>query len=827
VTYLDGLVPSGVVPGTFFDRVRALRLSDDGQTVDLGPLDRATLTLVHRALASQKSGVYLTVPRGGHDLAVLIGIYLQLIRGGAQLTGERGCPVPDGPIVVIGLRTNATARLGRLAIGRQNLSPALGMRRIRGDGRVVDLQGRITTAVQWPFGLFYLNTAVGRPALGTTVSTVVIDRTSMGGDHSWERALAWAADHRAAHVVAVADLGAEPGGNLPWVQWPCTPALRSRLHAVCGPQTTAGSLSTNALMAHPPSAVPSAAVYRHDRLADLRRTAMVGAVAARRVRSSGAWPRPVADAMRLLNLLWTSWGPIGHQDSWHVTIGRGSSARALARSLETGTLDGLTGPWAMFRETHWPDLRRAVLSMYKLLHDDNPRWDVLLSLIAWARANRPDARVVVRTGARSSAAAVAERLAAELGADTDTLLRTPSASALHGTGAALHVLPYSERLAWDDIPGVELHLGVPPTVRTGLLFSGAAVEHVAAVEEREQSWLERSVQTALWHWSEQTRRTATALTLGAVPRADSWPVPVVFGPVDISSPSVDTDPPFVDGRLRLDLTALFEDFDDAARSCEEAGGFISTSAGVRAPVQAVAVHIEPDGATVWLRPRDQVDVLLGHRCVTMPVGSLTPGCRLLLARGDGQSRLYDRLVGAVHSSAEVTAMDTLIGFFRQATLAAYEQHGSWPRVLAALKGLGSQVSSWQTVSKWADGEVIAPEDPHDIHRMALIARDRRLTAGSTWQRLGRIAAELRRLHRALGHSAAAASAEAARGRQGPALRQLAALCSGIDVSEILEEFDVVQVRGIGCQSSVPARLVGRRTRTCSTHESQEARWSTH
>ncbi|MFJ3697229.1 hypothetical protein ACIPW9_24265 [Streptomyces sp. NPDC090052] len=786
-------------------------MTDRGRTVDLGPLDRATLTLLLRALSSNQRSVYLSLPRGRHDLAVLIGIYLQLIRRGAELTGGSPCPVPAGPVVVVGLRTNVTVRLAQLAIGQQNLSRALRMQRIRGDGRVVDLQGKITRAVDSPSGLFYLNTALGRPSLGTSVGTVVIDRTSMANDHSWERALAWASEHDAVRVVAVADLGTQPGGSRAWTQWPWSPALRADVRHTLGHRPAYGPLTSNALLAHRPAAAPSVAVYRHKQLAELLRKVVAGVVAARRVRASESWPQPVADAVRLLNLLWCSWGSIGRQDTWQVLMGRGSGARALARSVSRGTLEGRGGSWGLFRETQWPDLRRGVLNLYELLYDDNPRWDLLLALIDWARASRTGTPILVRTRSRSAAAAVAGELADALGGDADSLLLAPQPGPAARGASALHVMPYAERLAWDASPRLELHLGVPSPLRTGVLFSGAAGEHVAVVEQSEYSWLERSADRALSSWHEQIRQTAAALKLGEVPEPSTPSLPVAYGPVDLSRPfSSPEDSPQHDSRLALDLSALFEDYDAPARAIGTPEAPVrSATTAADDPVPATAVLTEPEGAVLWLRSDEPVDVLIGQRYARVPVAALTPGSQLLRARGDGQSRLHDRLVMVMHDSAEVTAMDTMIGFFRQAITAVYEQRGSWPDVLAALKNLGSEVSSWQAVSKWADGSVIAPEDPQDIHRVALLARDTRLTAGGTWQRLARMAEELRRLHRALGHTAAAAMAEAAGGMEGPALRQLKTLCSGIDVSEILEEFDLVVVRRVGGQKGMSAAALGR------------------
>jgi hypothetical protein len=63
---------------------------------------------------------------------------------------------------------------------------------------------------------------------------------------------------------------------------------------------------------------------------------------------------------------------------------------------------------------------------------------------------------------------------------------------------------------------------------------------------------------------------------------------------------------------------------------------------------------------------------------------------------------------------------------------------------------------------------------------------------------------LRRLHRELGRLLSSAIAEAASGQPGPNLRRLSELCGGMDVAEILEEFEVRRVRGVGPPTSVPS-----------------------
>ena len=179
MAYLDDLVPIAPDPSELFERLRRLRLTDDGRTVDLGPLDEATLNLVRRVVVTTNRDLSLEVPRGRQDLALLLGVYLQLVRRGARIRREFGAEAFDGPVVVVGRNTNMTDRLRRIRIGTENLSEALRAQRVRADGTVIDLHGLVTAAKAWHDGLFYLNTSLGWPSLdGIQPGIVIIDRTS-------------------------------------------------------------------------------------------------------------------------------------------------------------------------------------------------------------------------------------------------------------------------------------------------------------------------------------------------------------------------------------------------------------------------------------------------------------------------------------------------------------------------------------------------------------------------------------------------------------------------------------------------------------------------
>lgn len=101
------------------------------------------------------------------------------------------------------------------------------------------------------------------------------------------------------------------------------------------------------------------------------------------------------------------------------------------------------------------------------------------------------------------------------------------------------------------------------------------------------------------------------------------------------------------------------------------------------------------------------------------------------------------------------------------------------------------------LQQWGStARVIAPDDVKDIRRVAWLTGHDDLTHDRTWERIGAMAAEMRRLHQALGR-ASGAIAEAAGGRPSENLRKLSDLCGGMDASEVLEEFELRQIRAVG------------------------------
>ena len=65
------------------------------------------------------------------------------------------------------------------------------------------------------------------------------------------------------------------------------------------------------------------------------------------------------------------------------------------------------------------------------------------------------------------------------------------------------------------------------------------------------------------------------------------------------------------------------------------------------------------------------------------------------------------------------------------------------------------------------------------------------------------------MHQGLGRIASGAIGEVASGHAGENIRQLSDLCGGIDPTEILEEFEVRQIRSVGPTAAVPSSQLRR------------------
>jgi len=226
-------------------------IRDDGASVEPGPMDQATLNLIREVITTTDDNLSLELPRGRNDIAVLLGVFLQLMRQGALYKHQYDREGFSGAVAVIGLNTNLTERLRRIKVGPQTLSEGLCAQRVRADGKFADLRGTIREPSERTDWLLYLNTSLGWPALpGTEIGVAVIDRASFRNPETLDRALAWCQAHHAGRIIVINTLGdpLPPGLGAGWIRWPWTPRLRTELFREVGDGPPSGPLSTNCLL---------------------------------------------------------------------------------------------------------------------------------------------------------------------------------------------------------------------------------------------------------------------------------------------------------------------------------------------------------------------------------------------------------------------------------------------------------------------------------------------------------------------------------------------------------------------------------------------------
>jgi hypothetical protein len=808
VSYVDVLVPPTPNPQDLTERLRALSVRDGGQRIDPGPLDEATFHLSRMVLGATEAKFWLELPGGQHDLPVMLGLYLQILRGGRRMYGHFDGMGFAGPIVVIGLNTNLTERLRRIKVGSQSLSEALSAQRIRADGQVTDLRGTISPARAWGDGLLYLNTSLGWPSLpGVRLGAAIIDRGSFRNPETLQRAIAWAESHGARRLLVVAPLGVQdrlPDEGDGWVRWPWTPGLRQDiLYELGNAARPCGPLSSNALLAAPPAPL-GMAVYRAPALSATRRRCLAGVAVARRVQ--GDFPRAVTDCVRLINHLDQLWGSVGTANKWSVFDARAPSVATLARSVGQSRGDDFFGPWHQFGESYWPELRRNTLDLANLLGEYNPRLDLLLVLLDWAKANRAHSGIVVRTATPSLAQALRQ----------DLLLARPSLTAYLSDAdvesSPLRVLPYKQHLPWACRTSLQIHLGSPPPWRRSDFVSGEASEHLVAIESEDVAWMRSIASACNTQWAADLSDANERLSLCGVPERQ-WSEPlIILGPMGLDSRGDDVEPTVPYTKPALDLMSLFASFDEAieAVGADDSDQPIEESGPSRQRmVTALPVTLSPDDAMYWLPIDARAEVLAGSRYTRVAASELTPGMTLLIPRGETREELYQRLQKAAYLDGDVMAVEMMLARFRAAVRDIHDRTQAWDEVAKLLQSRGSSVTSGQTCRAWATGDIIAPDDVQDIRRVGWLADSDYLLSDRAWARLGKVAEELRRLHRSLGRLLSRAIGEAASGQRGPAIIELSELCRGIDPAELLEEFDLRRIKSLGQPRSINARNTHR------------------
>ena len=100
------------------------------------------------------------------------------------------------------------------------------------------------------------------------------------------------------------------------------------------------------------------------------------------------------------------------------------------------------------------------------------------------------------------------------------------------------------------------------------------------------------------------------------------------------------------------------------------------------------------------------------------------GDRILVIHGQKRQSLYDLVVSRVHNHPAMEIHLALISKWHEELAEAFRarQRTGWAAedVLTGIRKQGSSITSTQTIRLWVSGQVLAPEDPRDLLRLAKV-----------------------------------------------------------------------------------------------------------
>jgi hypothetical protein len=665
------------------------------------------------------------------------------------------------------------------------LADGLNACRLRYDGRLIDIQGNVTACRASDQPLIYLNTRVGWPTLssGVRAGAVIIDRTSFASGEIFDRALAWAERHQAGTVIVLADVGDEmtaravEASGRRFIAWPWIAPLVDHVGWELGRPTSTSPLSTNSLL-HQANEGPQAIVFTAPAVDELFRSAIAGMARARRIDAS--LPRSLVVARRLLNGLSQCCGSINNYNQWAALDHRSTTLSSLRRELEDSRGTRLGGVWSTFAETRWASLRLDLLELYELLCRENPKLFTLAFAVGHLRGERPNAKLIIRVANEAAGHALREDL-------IDLLPEhAPDGTKVCG-------LPWSDRLPWATEPIVELHPAMPPPSRLATLWTGESTSQLLVLYPFEVQSARRALDASRRQHDQDLIAACAACDLGVgphLPAGSHLPIAYSFSEVDRR---VGQGHPPID--IGVDVQVLFEDL------AEEPGQRAGPPGAGLGAVKARPLVLEPSGEWWWVREGSTVETLVANRLVYRPLDEIRPGMVVVVPRGEGREELFARAVVAAHARGDIRAFEVLFGRWREACWTVYRACGeNWRAVESRMRAEDARVT-WQSFRAWAIGTTIAPDDPQDIARIGRVAGDRLVE--QEYRRLYAMADEVRLLHGRLGRLLSAAIMEALAGG-GPSLDALAELLGGLDPTELLEEFELRSVHGVGQLDIIPA-----------------------
>ncbi len=772
-----------------------MRFTDGGDRVPLGPADLLSLEIVRHTLSLGAGNLLLELPRGAHDVGILVGLFAQVVRMLARHTRDPTQLDFRGPVVVVGMNTQVQDRLRRVELERVDLCAAYGASRVRSDGRILDNHGAIHSLRNvHDERVLYLNTRVGWPSLPAKIrpGAVVVDRTSFSDPRLLERAIGWADAQRAAKVIVVGDVGDQDTRKIlgacerGFLRWTWSRQLIDILGQTFAVTDTSSRLSTNRLLLQDYGGV-SAAVCETQAVDSLCTDILAALIEAGKLKDKA--PRAVVCARRLFSGLVQCVSSLRTYNEWSALDFRTSALLTFRRELESFEIGDATPAWRVFAETRWASLRYDLFELYNLIEEDPPKLFGLAFLLDRVSRDFPSVPIRVRVGSQAAGYALTSDLS-DLGVAMDE------------NEGLVTWCPTARRMPWSAKPGIEIYCGALPPWRMAPLWSGESTTRFHLVLPYEARMLRAALQKEMV----DQRRTAEVLTdrfkLGALDDVDWAAALDVSYQLQVDKRRRTGSPAAVD--FGVDPSLIYADIDE-----HEPGYHGASSPSAGRLVTAIPVLLEPGTETWWVREGAYVDVLRGTAHEHIDSRELRVGERIVVPKGEGREALFERIVSAAHSKSDVRAYEVFFERWRAACQKVYERcDRNWKAVEKRMQEEGSTVT-WQSFRLWARGHIIAPSDENDIARIGRVAGDELIE--KQYRRIGSMAKQLRLLHRRLGKHLSLAISEAAEGG-GVHLDAVGDLLDDtVDVAEILDEFDIRTIGSIGEAKEVPSSMLGQIT----------------
>lgn len=794
-SWVDALLRPGSGLDPLLDAVGQVVFRDGRERMQLGALDQSMAAVLFWLLRRPIRGnaiaaLSIELPRGKHEVSILLGILTQLARIHAHASAP-GSPTDfPGSVTVIGMDTAMQRRLAAVSVERVPLSEGLKVHRVRSDGRLVESGGSIVQFQRQARRLLYLNTRVGWPTLhGEYGGVTIIDRTSFRNPDLLRRALDWGENHRANRVVVVNDRGDSDTNEIladhasAVFHWIIDGPIRQHLVQVLGPRSSRSRLSTNTLM--------------DTECSTLRVTAIEAPGVESRFRDAynllkdaykvdASLPYGVVAARRVLNVLNQLTGTVESFNASAALDHRSRSIRSLYNTVEQSRTGSFPQEWHGYASTRWGSLRKLTLELIELLDADNPKFMALLATVDLVARRMPDHAIVVRVASEAAAAALLDDLL-----PFETVI--PDSE-------RMKVVPWAARVPWADKPTVEILPALPPSSRRPLLWSGEATERIVLSYGWEQFVLERIRRHDVNRIQQALCRTFTGMGLGNAP---TWSLSQTLQFDTVSSGPLDHEPgPGLD--LSVNLDALIADLDELGYPLgDDQEMSVEKTAESEIQVEAYPLILEPSGDSWWVHCDEAVETLIAGGYQRLHLQDLKPGDQVIVPRGTGREDLFTRLVEAKYKDVDVRDLMVMMNRWKRACLIVIaECNGDRDRIQERLREAGC--STVTEIERWADGRTIAPQRSEDIVAVARAAGDEWLS--KNWRRIAATATELRGLHISIGQRISGAMHEVVHG-DGPHLQALADVL-GADAAEILDEFDVAELRRVGEPQTVGISVVG-------------------